>query len=255
MVVEYRPIMRPAMGRLHIYDDGIRSGEVVRVRKWPFVIGRADGDFTVPHDPQISSRHAQIVVKQVAGKTEWYLQDLGSTNGTFVRATQIVLKPGQVMMIGSRLFDGRNLEAEPPKPSRPGATLAQSEFLKGEGGLDGWVPVLRQIGGALRKITSTADPQELALSESGAHDPDAWYIGSDPDLCDLVLDDQFVDPRHARIYRDEGGRWRVDDLNSVNGTWLKIKETRLGKGAEFQCGEQRFRIEIAERDEGTGFDR
>ena len=119
---------------------------------------------------------------------------MGSTNGTFVRATQIVLKLGQVMMIGSRLFDGRNLEAEPPKPSRPGATLAQSEFLKGEGGLDGWVPVLRQIGAALRQITDTADTKELALGQSGAHDPDACYIGSDPDLCDLVLDDDFVAP-------------------------------------------------------------
>ena len=43
-------------------------------------------------------------------------------------------------------------------------------------------------------------------------------------------------------------------MGSINGVWLKIKETRLGKGAEFQCGEQRFRIEIAERDEETGFD-
>ena len=254
MVVEFRPTMRPAMGRLYVFDDGGRSAELVRIRKWPFVIGRVQGDLIVPHDPQISSRHAQIISKEVDGEAEWYLQDLGSTNGTFVRATQIALKAGQVMMIGSRLFDGRNLEPESAEPSRPGATLDQSQFLRGEGGLDDWVPVLRQIGGDLRRLTDSAQTTELDLGQAGSHDPDSWYIGSDPDQCDLVLDDDFVDPRHARIYRGEGGLWRVEDLGSLNGIWLRIKETRLGKAADFQCGEQRFRIEIEERNGETGVD-
>jgi pSer/pThr/pTyr-binding forkhead associated (FHA) protein len=80
------------MGLLHIYDDGEASAEIVRIRHTPFVIGRDQGDVVIPHDRQISSRHAQIVLKETGAGAEFFLQDLGSRNGTYVRATQIVLK-------------------------------------------------------------------------------------------------------------------------------------------------------------------
>lgn len=35
----------------------------------------------------------------------------------------------------------------------------------------------------------------------------------------VVLDDEFVSSRHARVYRDiRSGQWAIEDLNSTNGT-------------------------------------
>ena len=45
----------------------------------PLVIGRKRGDMLLD-DPLVSSTHAQIVARNEG----WYIQDLGSTNGTLV---------------------------------------------------------------------------------------------------------------------------------------------------------------------------
>jgi pSer/pThr/pTyr-binding forkhead associated (FHA) protein len=44
-------------------------------------------------------------------------------------------------------------------------------------------------------------------------------IGRAPDST-IVLDDDYVSHRHARIAPDAQGRWIVDDLGSTNGTYL-----------------------------------
>jgi pSer/pThr/pTyr-binding forkhead associated (FHA) protein len=44
-------------------------------------------------------------------------------------------------------------------------------------------------------------------------------IGRAPDST-IVLDDDYVSHRHARIAPDARGRWSVEDLGSTNGTYL-----------------------------------
>jgi hypothetical protein len=44
-------------------------------------------------------------------------------------------------------------------------------------------------------------------------------IGRAPDST-IVLDDDYVSHRHARIAPDAQGRWIVEDLGSTNGTYL-----------------------------------
>ena len=55
----FRPKLRPPTPVLIVCDDGSESGESVRIRKDRFVIGRTEGDVTIPNDSQISSRHAE----------------------------------------------------------------------------------------------------------------------------------------------------------------------------------------------------
>jgi pSer/pThr/pTyr-binding forkhead associated (FHA) protein len=56
-------------------------------------------------------------------------------------------------------------------------------------------------------------------------------------------DDPAVSPRHAR-FTLAGGTLRVDDLGSVNGTFLRLKEPRrLGLGEEIRIGRQLLRLE------------
>ena len=44
-------------------------------------------------------------------------------------------------------------------------------------------------------------------------------IGRSPE-CALVLDDDYVSGRHARIFQADDGTWQVEDLRSTNGTFL-----------------------------------
>lgn len=58
---------------------------------------------------------------------------------------------------------------------------------------------------------------------------DSLKIGRASD-CRLILDDDYVSTRHARIYRTESG-YLVEDLGSTNGTYLN--DVRLTAAAPF----------------------
>ena len=71
----------------------------------------------------------------------------------------------------------------------------------------------RQQGPAILAVTGgSLAGTRLPLRPSGT------LIGRSPE-CALVLDDDFVSGRHARIFHD-GHRWMVEDLGSTNGTFL-----------------------------------
>ena len=51
---------------------------------------------------------------------------------------------------------------------------------------------------------------------------------------DVVLDDAYVDARHARLERDDGGAWSIVDLGTVNG--LYANGERAGASAPVAAG-------------------
>ena len=66
----------------------------------PISIGRAPDNTIVITDPTVSSRHARLYLQG----TQWYIQDLGSTNGTFVnnmRVTQHPVRTGDQIRLGA----------------------------------------------------------------------------------------------------------------------------------------------------------
>jgi hypothetical protein len=68
-------------------------------------------------------------------------------------------------------------------------------------------------------------------------DGDVLTIGRSPHS-DLFLDDVTVSRHHARVLRDESG-FSVEDLNSLNGTYInrkRIERHRLSDGDELQIG-------------------
>lgn len=46
---------------------------------------------------------------------------------------------------------------------------------------------------------------------------------------DLVLDDPYVCPTHARVVVDADGRLVIEDLDSVNGLWAHVPERRVAR--------------------------
>lgn len=230
----YRPSLRPSMALLYVLDDGEDSGEILRIRANSFLIGRVEGNLMIAHDGGISGRHVEISRRFENGEHCWYLKDLQSTNGTFVRAATVILSHEQELLIGSRRF---RFEV-PATPSQP-APLPESEVnatlkwesLSGSRAVAGSRPMLVDI--------SPGRPgRRFPLTE-----PENW-LGRDPGQCSIVIDDPMVDRRHARVYRDEKGRWIIANARSRNGLWARIQEVGLGRGGFFQCGEQRFFFKV-----------
>ena len=70
---------------------------------------------------------------------------------------------------------------------------------------------------------------------------DRTVIGRSPD-CDIFLDDVTVSRRHALLVR-EGGRFRIEDQGSLNGTFVnrrRIESAELENGDELQIGKYRL---------------
>jgi pSer/pThr/pTyr-binding forkhead associated (FHA) protein len=66
-------------------------------------------------------------------------------------------------------------------------------------------------------------------------------VGRSPD-CDIFLDDVTVSRSHAVIAREEG-RFTIEDLGSLNGTFLnrhRIEQATLTDDDEVQIGKYRF---------------
>jgi pSer/pThr/pTyr-binding forkhead associated (FHA) protein len=63
--------------------------------------GRSKGTHTFPEDQYMSTTHARIMFQG----GEYFVDDVGSTNGTFVRIRKRVLvREGDTVMVGSQLL-------------------------------------------------------------------------------------------------------------------------------------------------------
>lgn len=198
----FRPLRRPPMALLRIVDDGREDGETIRLRGGGVEIGRSGCGITIPHDEAIAPTHARIAL--LADGT-WQLTDLGSHTGTFVRVTEARLRHGGCLLLG-----GTRLRFE-RGPGPDTATLVE-------------IPDEPAPSGTPKRHPCTAGGSTVGGHGGGAA---------------IVLDDPFVSPLHAEIFRVERG-WRVVNRGR-NGLWMRIERpVRLAAAAQFQCGEQRF---------------
>ena len=92
---------REAWGRLRQLTIAGTARDVWHLTRPELVLGREEGDVTFPDDEFMSRRHA--AVKRVGTRAR--LEDLGSSNGTFVRIrADRELKPGDLLRIGDQLL-------------------------------------------------------------------------------------------------------------------------------------------------------
>jgi hypothetical protein len=98
---------RRSAARRLVVTEGPLAGTTVTLTDAPVTLGRADDSTLVLTDDYASSRHARLV----PGDDAWLLEDLGSTNGTFLDGSKVsrpVPVPlGQPIRIGKTVLELR----------------------------------------------------------------------------------------------------------------------------------------------------
>lgn len=86
-----------------VMRSGPSPGKVFELSKSEVYIGRDNNNEIVINDTEVSRKHARLVM-QAGG---YMLEDLGSTNGTFVNGQRLmgphVLRPGELVMLGENV--------------------------------------------------------------------------------------------------------------------------------------------------------
>lgn len=109
-----------------IMRTGPNPGKSFELTKNELYIGRDINNDIVVNDSEISRKHARLVM-QAGG---YVLEDLGSTNGTFVNGQRLmgphVVKPGELIMLGENVSlaveagydaDATMMASAPPAPT------------------------------------------------------------------------------------------------------------------------------------------
>ena len=195
-------------------------------------IGRSEGHFLVADDAYISPRHARITQRG----SEYYLRDLGSTNGIFLRIPAVsgeadARGPGSNLKDQDLFLAGQQvLRFEVVKDAEEGFGVASDNgtLLFGTPASPRYGRLVqRTVEGVTRDVLHLRKTETVLGRESG----------------DIVFtDDPFLSRRHVllRVNLPPAGNnpdknhersYSLLDLGSSNGTFLKVhEEVRLRSG-------------------------
>ncbi len=228
-VAEPSPAATPPTPRPAPAHGGAHAPRVVPVRHdglpgTPHLVGlagalcgRSSGDLSFADDPTVSPEHARFTLRGAA----LFVEDLGSTNGTFVR-----LRAPRSLAAGDEIRLGRQvLRVEPiPRPvegagarpwgsADPGYRARLTQILEG-GGAGEVFPLRRGENAIGREVGQVCFPA-----------------------------DRYVSARHARIDVSDAGLV-LSDLGSSNGTFVRIAgSAQVIAGDQVLVGMQLLRIE------------
>ncbi len=76
---------RGRVARQLVVTEGALAGTRITLGNQPITIGRAEDSTLVVADDYASARHARLTPRN----GEWYLEDLGSTNGTYLDRAKV----------------------------------------------------------------------------------------------------------------------------------------------------------------------
>ncbi len=98
----------PRGPRTLVVTAGPLSGTKITLGEQAILIGRADDSTLVLTDDFASSRHARLTNRG----GQWYVEDLGSTNGTYLDQQRVqgplLVAPGQPIRIGQTVLELRS---------------------------------------------------------------------------------------------------------------------------------------------------
>lgn len=205
-----------------INEDG-SDGISIPLEFLETTLGR-DGDTRFPTDAFLSPKHARLHIE----KGDVYIEDLYSLNGTFLKLRdEVRLTPGDSFLMGRQVLRFERFEQSiTPKTKSSDGTRYMGSPAPG-----GNYKILQiGIGNVVQNV--------YCLPEAGA------VLGREKG--DIIFPhDKFMSSRHAQIYSGEDGNCYLVDLNSSNGTWIKLWEkTKLENGDYIFMGQQLFRVHV-----------
>jgi pSer/pThr/pTyr-binding forkhead associated (FHA) protein len=213
----------PSAGTLVSLNRDGSDGEMVRIVGDAFDIGRTEGSLRFAEDPYLAARHLRLVVQN--GKIT--LRPIDTVNGVYVRVSACDLLPGDMFLVGKEVL---RYEPVPAEERDPPALVEHGVRIFGSAPREAWGR-LRQltIAGTTRDVWHLVRP-ELVL---GREEGDVTFP-----------DDEFMSRRHAAVRR-QGPKARLEDLNSSNGTFVRVRGDReLKTGDVMRIGDQLLRLEL-----------
>jgi len=97
-----KPAKRPRGAPTHVaIVDGANAGEKISLDDAPLLIGRGSDAAIRLDDDYVSTRHARIA----ASGEQWFVEDLGSTNGTYL-GSQRLSQPATIQL-GTQIRIGK----------------------------------------------------------------------------------------------------------------------------------------------------
>lgn len=190
-------------------------------------LGSAPDNDIVVQERIVSSHHARIVWDGQA----LAIQDLASTNGTFVNGVRITVSPvrvGDEVGMGSHRFTLsedhlaplRDRMSRNPAPSRPVLRTPTQERGRRHGGADRAQRATAHVETIDGDSTSPGGHPAAPASEGPRQSDSARSISLGyHDDNDVVIPLAQVSGYHCRIWND-GGRYILEDLGSTNGSWV-----------------------------------
>jgi pSer/pThr/pTyr-binding forkhead associated (FHA) protein/ribosomal protein L40E len=213
-------MQNPAKAKLILIRGEGMDGLSFHLKAEQHIVGR-NGQLVFPDDPFVSPKHANFFYRD--GKL--VVRDEGSLNGVYVRVRGTVdIAPGDTFLAGEQVFrleatprasdgqdqDGTYFYSSPKHPS----PFRISQLLQGGG----------------YGMTVCARGTSLQIGREGG---------------DLNFpQDLYMSGSHARI-EEHGGKFTLTDLNSRNGTYVRIKGERdLTHGDYIFIGRKLLRVEL-----------
>jgi pSer/pThr/pTyr-binding forkhead associated (FHA) protein len=217
---EEAPVKR-LLGKLTVIRPDGTEGATIDLHGEEVRLGRDSEVEALASDPFLSPLHASITYEQ----GQFHVHDRGSLNGVFIRVRdEVEIMDGDEIRIGQEL-----LRFEVMKPA---AVKAASPKKARKGG--------SPDSGAWARLSLVAGPEQTSRAFVCA--TDEVTIGREIGAI-LFRDDGFVSGKHARIVR-QGDRYALRDLNSSNGTYLRMRNESLpiSRGELILMGQQLFRL-------------
>jgi pSer/pThr/pTyr-binding forkhead associated (FHA) protein len=213
-------MQNPAKAKLILIRGEGMDGLSFHLKAEQHVVGR-NGQLVFPDDPFVSPKHANFFYRD--GKL--VVRDEGSLNGVYIRVRGTVdIAAGDTFLAGEQLFrldpmprasdgqdpDGTYFYSSPKHPS----PFRLTQILQ---------------GGAIG-MTVCARGTSLQIGREGG---------------DLNFPmDLYMSGSHCRI-EEHGGKFTLTDLNSRNGTYVRIKAERdLAHGDYLFIGRKLLRVEL-----------
>ncbi len=204
-----------------IRGDG-QDGTLFPLERREVTLGRAKCEIAFPDDPAISPRHCTFHVAD--GRV--HVRDEGSTNGVFLRIhTPTALSDNQIFLCGEQVF---RFERFRPVP----VTIGVDGAVFGGTPISPWrFRVVQILAGGHIGLAFCARKRSMTI---GRED------------CDInFYQDPYISHYHARL-EERGGQYVLTDLDSRNGTFVRIQEQALLEpGDHVFVGRQLLRLEDA----------